>query len=108
MKTNCVTLIGYVGSNLITRQLPNGSIRTALRIATHETHTNEQGQRKWQTTWHDVVAWNGTARYAGSNFVKGSRLMVEGCITYRTYPDTAGHIRYITLITAHSLLNLDR
>jgi single-strand DNA-binding protein len=55
-----------------------------------------------------VVAWDKVAAYAENNFVKGSRILVDGQIIYRTYPDRQGHLRYVTEIKANSLQNLDR
>ena len=108
MKGNRVLLVGYVGKHLATRKLENGNKRVGIRIATHYSRKNEQGEKVYHTVWHDVVAWGGTAEYAERSFVKGSRIMVDGSIDYRTYPDQSGHIRYITQIVAHSLMNLDR
>ncbi len=108
MKGNRVTLIGYVGSNLLSKKLEDGTKRVGIRMVTHYPRKNKEGENKWQTVWHDVVAWDKTAEYAEQSFVKGSRIMVEGAIEYRTYPDKQGHIRYITQIKAESLMNLDR
>lgn len=108
MKGNRVLLIGYVGQELVTLKLRNGCTRVAIRMATHYSHKNQEGERIDHTVWHDVVAWNGTAQYAERSFVKGSKIMVDGSIEYKTYPDSTGHTRYITQIKAHSLMNLDR
>ena len=108
MKSNHVTLIGYVGSHLLTRKLENGSRRVAIRMATHYSTKNKSGEKDYHTIWHDVVAWDNIAEFAERNLVKGSRILVEGSITYRTYPDKQGHVRYVTLIRANSVMNLDR
>lgn len=86
MKTNRVQLIGYVGQGLCLTQLKNGTKRVAIRVSTHYKRKNRQDEKAWQTVWHDVVAWNTIAEYADRSFVKGSRIMVDGSITYRTYP----------------------
>jgi single-strand DNA-binding protein len=108
MKSNRVTLIGFVGSHLSTRKLENGSKRVSIRMATHYSQKKESGEKIYQTVWHNVVAWDNVADYAEKSLVKGSRLMVDGSITYRTYPDKQGHLRYMTMITADSIMNLDR
>lgn len=108
MKTNRVQLIGYVGSDLSAATTSKGNKRVNMRVATHHPVKGDQGDTTWLTVWHDVVAWDSTAEYGGRSFVKGSRIMVEGSIEYRSYPDRTGHIRYITQIKAHSLMNLDR
>ncbi len=109
MNSNKVLLIGYVGLDLITKTASNGSKRVALRVATHNgSRRNKKGQFINKSTWHDVVAWDKPAEYAERSFVKGSKILVEGCIIYRTYADIHGHKRYITQIKAYSLQNLDR
>ena len=108
MKCNRVQLIGYVGKDLATSLAENGNKRIGIRVATHYSTKNEKGENLFHAVWHDVVAWDSTAEFAARNFVKGSKIMVEGAITYRTYPDHSGHIRYVTEITAHHLMNLDR
>jgi single-strand DNA-binding protein len=85
-----------------------GGSRASLRIATHHLARRGDGTKKWKSVWHDVVAWNKQAEYAENNFVKGSRIIVEGYISYRQYVDKSGRTRYYTNIIAHSLLNLDR
>lgn len=108
MKTNRVQLIGYVGSDLSAVTTPAGNKWVNIRVATHHPVKGDQDDTTWLTVWHDVVAWDSTAEYADRSFVKGSKIMVDGSIQYRTYPDKQGHIRYITQIKAHSLMNLDR
>jgi single-strand DNA-binding protein len=108
MKSNHVTLVGYVGSHLNSKKTEKGLKRVAIRMATHFYQRDETGRKHYQTIWHDVVAWNKVADFAERNLVKGSRIMVDGSITYRTYPDKSGHLRYLTMITADSVMNLDR
>ena len=108
MNTNRVQLIGYVGNHLLSQKKDNNNKRIGIRIATHQSYKNEKGDMINLTVWHDVIAWEGMAEMAERSFVKGSKIMVEGSIEYRSYPDNTGHIRYITQIKAHSLMNLDR
>lgn len=98
MKANQVLLIGYVGQHLESKKTANG-LQVKLRVATHNGDL---------TVWHNIIAWDQTAAYAERSFVKGSRIIVDGSIRYRTYPDKTGHTRYVTEIKAHSLMNLDR
>jgi single-strand DNA-binding protein len=108
MTNNHVRLIGYIGKHLSASTSLKGNRRLQMRIATHYATENTDGTRQFHTVWHDVIAWGSIAEWAEGSFVKGSRVLVEGSIEYHTYPDRAGHTRYITRIAAHSLLNLDR
>ncbi|MFT3749086.1 MAG: single-stranded DNA-binding protein [Agriterribacter sp.] len=108
MKTNRILLIGYVGKDLATIVTKKGSKKVSIRLATHYRKRTSNGHPLCYTVWHDVVAWDHRAEQAESTFVKGSRILVEGFIDYRTYSDKSGHTRYITEIRADNLVNLDR
>jgi single-strand DNA-binding protein len=109
MKThNRAQLIGYVGKDPVITTTMKGSKLAKINLATDFFFKNEQGKEVKITTWHDVVAWAKNAEEAENNFVKGSHIMVEGQIVYRTYKDHVGHTRYVTEIKAQTLMNLDR
>jgi len=107
---NLIQLIGYVGAEPTGRKFENGNQVMRMRAATHEPKhkKTENAATEFSTCWHTIVAWGDRASYALNNFVKGSRIMIDGKLIYRTYPDKTGHTRYVTEIVAHSLINLDR
>ncbi|MDP4215027.1 MAG: single-stranded DNA-binding protein [Bacteroidota bacterium] len=104
---NWAQLVGYVGQHLKETDTGNGR-RVAMRVATHARSVNELGEPVDKTVWHNVIAWDGPAEYAGKNFVKGSKIMVEGKIMHDSFQGKDGKPRQMTYIKAHSLLNLDR
>lgn len=109
MKTqNKVQLIGYAGHEPQVKEFSSGSKKATLNLATHHPVKKQNGEREWITTWHKVIAWNERAEYLADNFIKGSHLMVEGSLIYRTYEDKQGHTRYVTEIRANFFVNLDR
>ena len=108
MQGNKVILIGYVGQHLATKKLETGTKRVGIRMATHYKHTGKKGELIDHTVWHNIVAWDSTAEFAERSFVKGSKIMVEGSIDYRTFTGKNGNTVYLTQIKAHSLMNLDR
>ena len=108
MKQNSVQLIGYIASYPEIKVFEKAGKKASLRVATHHFVKKEGDKKIYATTWHDVVAWDERAEYAERSFVKGSHILVDGSIVYRTYPDASGHTRYITEIKASSLINLDR
>jgi single-strand DNA-binding protein len=108
MKQNSVQLIGYVGGCPSIKVLGNGGKRASIRVATHQILKKTNSTQVFETTWHDVIAWDQTAEYAERSFVKGSHILVDGKLMYRTYPDKTGHTRYIAEIKADTLINLDR
>lgn len=108
MKTqNRVQLIGYVGKDPVISKTGKGKV-AKISLATDTYFKDESGKGVKVTTWHQVIAWEKKADEVESNFIKGSHILVEGQIVYRTYLDFAGHLRYITEIKAQILMNLDR
>jgi single-strand DNA-binding protein len=108
MRQNSIQLIGYVGKDPIVKVWNNGNKRANLRVATHHLIKTPGKEKLFATTWHEVIAWDHAADYAERSFVKGSHILVDGSIVYRTYPDATGHTRYVTEIKADTLINLDR
>lgn len=104
---NSVQLVGYVGQDIKETKSEKGH-RVAIRMATHFYMTKAPGDKLVQTTWHNVVAWDGQAEYALRNFVKGSRILVEGRIVYGNFVGRDGQVRSVAHIRAQSLINLDR
>lgn len=108
MKTqNKVQLIGYVGKDPVISRKDKGKL-AKICLATDTFFKDKRGKSIKITTWHEVVAWGKKADEVENNFIKGSHMLVEGQIIYRTYPDLAGHLRYVTEIKAQTLMNLDR
>jgi single-strand DNA-binding protein len=108
MKTqNKVQLIGYVGKDPIISKTQKGKV-ARMSLATDSFFKNQNGKNVKITTWHEVIAWEKKAEEVENNFIKGSHMLVEGEIVYRTYLDLTGHTRYVTEITALTLMNLDR
>ena len=108
MNRNSVLLIGFTGHEPVCKEMSNGSKLTVIRVATHSWSTNKKGEKTNHTTWHTVVAWDKKAEYARNNFVKGSKIFVEGSIVYRSYLDASGRKQHATDIIAYKLMNLDR
>jgi single-strand DNA-binding protein len=103
---NRVNLIGNLGQDPETKTLENGKKVTHFTLATSDDFKNADGQKVKETTWHNIVAWNGIADISGRFLKKGSQVAVEGKIVYRSYEDKKGVTKYITEIVIHDLLFL--
>lgn len=109
MKTrNYVQLIGYLGEDPEIQISSTGKAWAHLRLATDYYRKKDDGTVTRKTTWHDITIWNKLTKILPGNFIKGSHIMVEGELCYRTFFDHIGHKRYITEILATKLMNLDR
>ena len=88
MNFNQLTIIGYIGKNAETKQLPNGTPVTKFSVATTRSWKDDKGDWKDKTQWHNVVAYgNGFAQLA-SRFSKGAHVFVQGELTTREYDRT--------------------
>ncbi len=103
---NRVTLIGNLGQDPETKTTETGKKLTHFTLATKDGYKNAEGQRVNETTWHNIVAWNGLADIAGKYLKKGKEVAVEGRIVYRTYEDKKGITKYITEIVLNDLILL--
>lgn len=103
---NRVTLIGNLGQDPEIKTTENGKKFTHFTLATNDGYKNADGQKVSETTWHNIVAWNGLAETASKFLKKGKEVAVEGRIVYRTYEDKKGVTKYITEIVLNDLLLL--
>ena len=103
---NRVTLIGNLGKDPETKTTDSGKKITHFTLATNDGYKNTEGERVNETTWHNIVAWNGLADIAGKYLKKGREVAVEGRIVYRTYEDKKGVTKNITEIVLSDLVLL--
>lgn len=88
MNFNQLTIIGFIGKNAETKQLPNGTPVTKFSVATTRSWKDDKGEWKDKTQWHTVVAYgNGVAQLA-SRLSKGAHVFVQGELTTREYDRT--------------------
>ena len=103
---NRVTLIGNLGQDPETKTTETGKKFTHFTLATKDGYKNADGQRVNETTWHNIIAWNGLADIAGKYLKKGKEVAVEGRIVYRTYEDKKGVTKNVTEIVLNDLILL--
>jgi len=103
---NRVQLIGNLGQDPEIKTLESGKKVAHFTIATNDAYKNSEGQKVEETTWHNIVAWNGLAERAAKYLKKGKQVAVDGRINYRSYEDKKGVTKYITEIVLNELLLL--
>ena len=103
---NRVQLIGNLGQDPETKTLESGKKVTKFTLATNDDYKNGEGQKVNETTWHNIVAWNGLADIAGKYLKKGHQVAVEGRIVYRNYEDKKGITKYVTEIVLNEMMML--
>ena len=106
---NKVQLIGWLGKDPEFVTLKDGSLLARIRMATNTWIPQKEGEAKKITDWHDIKMWGKEQVEKLRNYlIKGSHVLIEGRVVYRTYEDKLGHTRYITEIRANYLVDLDR
>jgi single-strand DNA-binding protein len=103
---NRVQLIGNLGQDPEMKTLESGKKVAHFTLATKDDYKNSEGQKISETTWHNIVAWNGQAELAGKYLKKGGQVAIEGKIAYRSYEDKQGVTKYITEIVLNELMFL--
>ena len=103
---NRVILIGHLGHDPEIKTTESGKKLAHFTLATDDGFKNSEGQKINETTWHNVVAWNGLADIAGRFLKKGKQVAVEGRIVYRSYEDKKGVMKNITEIVLNDIVLL--
>ena len=105
---NKVMIIGNVGSDPEMRFTPNGNPVTSFRVATNWMYTTADGERKQETEWFTVVAWNKLAEQCNQFLTKGRLVYAEGRLRTHTWESQDGQKHYRTEIVANRVTFLDR
>lgn len=105
---NKVMIIGNVGTEPEMRFTPNGNPVTSFRVATNRVYTTPEGERRQETEWFTVVAWNRLAENCNQYLTKGQRVYAEGRLHTRTWEGQDGQRRSSSEIVANRVLFLDR
>lgn len=104
---NRVVLVGNLGADPDTRFTPSGTQVVTANLATDETWTDRDGNRRQRTEWHRLVLWRRLAEIATEYLHKGSRVYVEGKLKSRSWEDGEGRRQYVTEIVVSDLRLID-
>jgi len=105
---NKVMIIGNLGSEPEMRFTPSGNPVTSFRVATNRVYTTTEGERKEETEWFTVVAWNRLAEQCNQFLTKGRLVYAEGRLHTRTWESQDGQKHYRTEMIANRVVFLDR
>ncbi len=105
---NRVTILGNIGQDPDSKQLPSGGMVCNFSVATSESWTDKQtGERKEKTEWHRVVTFRKLAEICAQYLHKGSKVYIEGSLQTRSWETDTGEKRYMTEIVARDMQMLD-
>ena len=105
---NKVMIIGNVGTDPEMRYTANGRAVTSFRVAANRSFTTAEGERREETEWFAVVAWQKLAEQCSQYLQKGRRVYVEGRLQTRSWDTPDGQRRFRTEVIADRVIFLDR
>lgn len=102
---NKVMLIGTVGREPECKTFASGTTNAVFSMATQKFYKDKSGEKKTETTWHNIIAWSTTASIVQRFVHKGSKIYLEGELKNEEY-EKDGQKRYVTKIMATSIVLL--
>ncbi len=105
---NNVQLIGHLGKEIEIVEFEKGKKLAKVTLATNEYYTDDKGEKKQVTDWHNCVAWGNLADSMSKLLVKGNELALKGKLTTRSYEDKEGTKKYVTEVIVREFLKLSK
>lgn len=104
---NRVQLIGNLTRDPELRYTPQGTGVCTFGLATNRNWTTDGGEKKEDTEFHKIVAWNKLAELCSQLLTKGRKVYVEGRISSRSWTGQDGQQRNTTEIVIEDMIILD-
>src|SRR3972149_3438689 len=104
---NKVLLIGNLTRDPELRYTPQGTAVCTMGLATNRTWVTDNGDKKEETEFHRIVAWNKLAELCSQLLFKGRRVYVEGRLQTRQWTAQDGTQRQATEVVIEDMLVLD-
>lgn len=89
MSINKTILIGTLGKAPNIGQTKSGKDYANFSLATSKKWKNEAGEKQEKTTWHNISVWGSLSKLC-QYLDKGSKVYVEGELSYGTYKNKEG------------------
>lgn len=100
-------LIGNLTRDPELRYTPTGAAVCTIGLATNRAWTTESGEKKEETEFHRVVAWNKLAELCSQLLTKGRKIYVEGRLRTNTWQTQDGQQRSTTEVVIEDMVILD-
>lgn len=104
---NKVQLIGNLTRDPELRYTPQGTAVCTVGLATNRAWMTEGGEKREETEFHRIVAWNKLAELCSQLLFKGRRIFVEGRLQTRSWTGQDGNQRQTTEIVIEDMIILD-
>jgi single-strand DNA-binding protein len=90
MSYNKIILIGNLGRDPEVKHLDNQKVVANFTLATNETTTDKNGEKRTETEWFNIEMWDNHAKIAEKYLKKGSQVYIEGKLKSETWKDREG------------------
>ncbi len=104
---NKIMLIGNLGRDPELNVTAEGTPVTKFSLAVNRTYKSNAGEKREETEWFNIVAWNKLAEICERYLHKGSKVYIEGRLTQRKYTDKEGAQRTSVEVIASDMKMLD-
>lgn len=104
---NKVQLIGNLTRDPELRYTPQGTAVCTLGLATNRSWVTESGEKKEDSEFHRLVAWNKLAELCSQLLFKGRKIFVEGRLQTRQWQAQDGATRQTTEVVISDMIILD-
>ena len=101
MSMNKVTLLGRLSLDPELKEASSGSQTCQFSLATNESWTDKNGEKKDRVEYHRIVCWGSVATNCKQYLKKGDKALIEGSLHTRSWEDESGEKKFITEITAN-------
>lgn len=103
---NKVLLIGNLTRDPELRYTPSGAAVCTFGLATNRQWNTEDGQKKEEAEFHNIVAWTRLAEICAQYLTRGKQAYVEGRLSTREWEGQDGQKRRTTEIIASEVIFL--
>lgn len=90
---NKVFLIGNLTRDPELRYIPSGTAVANFGLAINRVYTTQDGEKKEDVCFVDIVTWSKTAENCANYLTKGSPVFVEGRLQFRSWETEDGQKR---------------
>lgn len=105
---NKAIVIGNLTKDVELKKLESGNSVVAFSVATNRDWKDQNGEKKSQVEFHNIVAWGKLAEICAQYLKKGMKIYIEGRLQTREWETKEGDKRRQTEIVANEMHMLSR
>ncbi|MDU7692826.1 MAG: single-stranded DNA-binding protein [Helicobacter sp.] len=105
---NRIILLGNITRDIELKYLPSGSAVATIGLASNRRYKKQDGTMAEDPCFVDAKLFGRTAEIANQFLRKGSKILIEGRLSYETWSDSTGTKRSKHTIVVESMQMLDK